>query len=102
MILVFSTAASKKEARHISKILLQKKLAACVNIIPGIESHYRWKGRIETGKEFLLLIKTKAALFGKLEKAVRENHSYSVPEIVAVSLEKGSKSYLDWLREAVV
>jgi len=96
-IIVFVTATSKKEAEKISKALLKKRLAACVNIVPGITSLFHWNKKIERAKEFLLVIKTKSALFDKLAKTVKENHSYKIPEIVAMPLIKGSKEYLDWI-----
>lgn len=96
-LLVLSTASSPKEARRLSRLLLQKKLAACINISGRVESHYRWQGKIEKAGEVMLLIKTKPAVFKRLEKTLREHHSYSVPEIIALPIQKGSRKYLAWL-----
>jgi periplasmic divalent cation tolerance protein len=96
-LLVLSTASSSKEADKLAGILLDKRLAACVNIVPGVSSHYWWKGKKEIGNEVMMLIKTKAALFGKLEKTLKTYHSYTVPEILAVPVKKGNASYLAWL-----
>ncbi len=101
-LLVLSTASSKKEAVKISKILLDKRLAACVNIVPGVESHYRWQGKKQKEKEVLMLIKTRAPLYKKLEKALQTYHSYNVPEILAVPILKGSKPYLSWIDASTV
>ncbi|MFH1223678.1 MAG: divalent-cation tolerance protein CutA [Pseudomonadota bacterium] len=98
-IMVLVTASSKKEAEKIAGAVLKKRLAACVNMIPGIMSLFHWKGKIENAKEVLLLIKTRTQLFGKLEKTVRKNHSYSVPEVVAVPIIKGSDKYLKWIKQ---
>ncbi|MBI3313545.1 MAG: divalent-cation tolerance protein CutA [Candidatus Omnitrophica bacterium] len=96
-LLILSTVPNLKEARSLASVLLEKKLAACVNISPGVESHYRWKGKKEKSREVMLFIKTREALFGKLEKTLRENHSYEVPEIIALPIQRGSKKYLNWL-----
>jgi periplasmic divalent cation tolerance protein len=96
-ILVISTASLKKESEKIAKALLDKKLAACINIISGVDSLYTWKGKLERASEYLLLIKTKASLFNKVEKVIKENHSYSVPEVISIEIKKGSKEYLKWL-----
>jgi periplasmic divalent cation tolerance protein len=96
-LLVLSTVPSLKEARRLASFLLEKRLTACVNISPLSESHYWWKGKKERAREFLLLIKTRETLFKKLEKELRENHSYSVPEIITLSITGGSKKYLNWI-----
>ena len=100
-LLVLSTASSEKEARKLAQILLDRRLAACVNILPRIESHYWWRGRKEKAREALLLIKTQSSAFKKLEKIIRKHHSYSVPEIIALPILKGSRPYLDWLSREV-
>jgi len=97
-IVVLVTVTSKKEAQKISKALLKKKLAACVNIVPGLTSFFSWKGKIEKANELLLVIKTRKELFKKLEKEVKANHSYSVPEVIALPILDGSKSCIDWLK----
>ena len=77
---ILSTAPSLKEARKISNLLLTQKLAACINLIPQIESHYRWKGRKEKAKEVLMVIKTKKSAYTKLSKVLLKHHSYDVPQ----------------------
>jgi periplasmic divalent cation tolerance protein len=96
-ILVISTVSSKKEAQKLARVLLDKKLAACINIISGVDSIYTWKGKVEKASEYLLLIKTKTSLFNKIKKVIKENHSYEMPEILSVEINKGSKEYLKWL-----
>lgn len=81
--------------------LLRKKLAACINIIPRIESSYWWKGRIETSREVLMMIKTTAGSYAKLESEIKKRHSYSVPEIIALSIFKGHPEYLRWVKRSV-
>jgi len=78
-------------------LLVSKRLAACVQILPGLESHYRWRGKKETSREVLLLIKTNAAVYKKLEKILLQNHPYEVPEIICLPITRGSKTYLDWI-----
>lgn len=98
---VLSAAPNIKKARQLAGLLVSRKLAACVQILPGLESHYRWKGKKETAKEILLIIKTKTSAYKKLETAILENHPYEVPEIVCLPIAKGSKPYLDWIAEEV-
>jgi periplasmic divalent cation tolerance protein len=94
---VFVTCASEKEGEKIGQALLQEKLAACVNIVPGLKSVFRWKGKISTEEEVLLLIKTQDTLFEKLKKRIIELHSYEVPEIIALGILAGNEKYLDWI-----
>ena len=94
---VLSTAPDIKKARRLAGLLVSKRLAACVQILPGLESHYRWHGKKETSNEVLLIIKTKVSIYEKLEKTILKNHPYEVPEIVCLAITKGSKSYLDWI-----
>jgi len=82
--LVFVTASSLEEARNLAQGILQKRLAACVNLVPGLESHYWWKGKLESAPEILLIIKTTAEQFEAVAELIRWHHSYDVPEIVAV------------------
>jgi periplasmic divalent cation tolerance protein len=96
-IVVLITTNGIKEAEKLSDILVKKKLAACVNIVPKIHSKYWWKGKIESSAESLMIIKTKTNLFKKLETTVRKHHSYTVPEIIAIPIVKGSKHYLFWI-----
>lgn len=100
MIIVLTTTATKKDAERIADLLLEKKMAACVQILP-ITSKYRWKGGIESAGEFLCLIKTKDYMYGKVEKAIKEIHKYENPEIAAIHVSKVSQDYLAWLNSEV-
>lgn len=99
--IVLSTAGSEEEARKIARYLVEQHLAACVNVVPQIESIYRWQGKVESSREWLLLIKTTAANFSKVREAIGKLHSYDVPECLAVSIEDGSTDYLKWIGESV-
>ncbi len=99
--IVLSTAGSQEEARKIAQALVERRLAACVNILGPMESVYSWQGKVETAPEFLLVIKTTAAAFARVRDAIRELHSYEVPECVMLNIEDGSEPYLKWLGEAV-
>jgi periplasmic divalent cation tolerance protein len=99
--IVLSTTGSEEEARKIAHYLVEHRLAACVNIIPRIESIYRWQGKVESSQEWLLLIKTTAQEFPAVRAAITELHSYNVPECIAVNIEEGSAAYLQWLAEQV-
>jgi periplasmic divalent cation tolerance protein len=94
--LVLVTAASLDEARKLAGLLLEKRLAACVNLLPAVESHYRWQGKLETAAEVLLLIKTSAEQFEALAQVVREHHSYECPEIVALEPRDIAPAYRAW------
>ncbi len=100
--IMFVMAANDVEATSIAQCLVQEKLAACVNIVGPVSSIYRWRGAIEKASEYLLLIKTSSRLVVRVERRVRELHSYEVPEIVAVKLAGGSQPYLAWIAESVV
>lgn len=100
-IVVFITAANKDEAGRLAEMLVATRLAACVQILPGLESIYRWQGSVERQEEILLIAKTLKSKFEDLEREVRALHSYETPEIVAVSLVAGSGPYLDWLSASV-
>lgn len=95
--LVLTTCGSQDEARRIATDLIAQRLAACVNIVPQIESVYRWKGKVESATEWLLLIKTTAGRFERLREAIRTLHSYEVPECIAIGIEEGSSEYLEWI-----
>ncbi len=95
--IVLTTAGSQEEARKIAHALVERRLAACVNIVPTVESIYRWQGKIETAEEWLLLIKTQAELFNRVSDAVKELHSYDLPECVMLEVAAGSPEYLDWI-----
>jgi periplasmic divalent cation tolerance protein len=100
-VLILTTAGEESEARKIAEQLVGRKLAACVNILPRIQSIYRWEGKVETAYEYLLLIKTANMRAKEVEAAVRELHSYDLPEVVVISIEGGSQAYLNWITESV-
>lgn len=100
-LLVLSTASSPKEARRIAGHVLRRKLAACINIVPRVESRYWWKNKIEAGRETLILIKTTAACYASLQQEIKKWHSYDVPEIIAVPIKKGHPDYLRWLTRSI-
>jgi periplasmic divalent cation tolerance protein len=101
-IIVLVTCGSQKEAGRIARALVNARLAACVNVVQApCESIYRWKGRVETAREFLLVIKTSRKRFGALQAEVRRLHSYDVPEILALAIERGSQPYLAWIEASV-
>jgi periplasmic divalent cation tolerance protein len=95
---VLVTCGSLAEGRKIARAVVTKRLAACVNVVSApVESIYRWKGKIENAKEFLLVIKTTARRVKDLEKEIVRMHSYEVPEFLAIEIGSGSKKYVDWL-----
>ncbi len=94
--LVFVTASSMEEARKLARGILEKDLAACVNLVPGVESHYWWQGKLETAAEVLLVIKSSAEQFEALTEVIRQLHSYDCPEIVAVAPGEISPDYRAW------
>jgi periplasmic divalent cation tolerance protein len=96
-IVVFLTASSGEEASRLAELHIGAHLAACVQILPEMESVYRWQGKIERQSEILLIAKTTAAKFAELEREVRALHSYETPEIIAIPLVAGSTKYLEWL-----
>jgi periplasmic divalent cation tolerance protein len=96
-IIVFMTASNGEEAARLADMLVGAHLAACVQILPEMESVYRWQGKIERAPEILLLAKTTRSKFEELEREVRALHSYDTPEIIAVPVVAGSVSYVDWL-----
>lgn len=99
--LVFCTCPDQATAQNIAEQLVDKRLAACVNILPGITSIYQWQGKRETAQEHLLLIKTSNEVYETLEQTLTELHPYELPEIIAVTLERGSAAYLDWMSQQV-
>jgi periplasmic divalent cation tolerance protein len=100
-IIVFMTAPNGEEATRLADLVIGAHLAACVQILPEMESVYRWQGKIERQSEILLIAKTTAAKFADLEREVRALHSYDTPEIVAVPIVAGSAPYLKWLAESL-
>jgi periplasmic divalent cation tolerance protein len=99
--IVLTTASSEDEARKIARHLVEHKLAACVNIVPHVESIYRWQDKVESSREWLLLIKTTAEGFLAVRDAILELHSYELPECVAIAVEDGSLEYLEWVADSV-
>jgi periplasmic divalent cation tolerance protein len=100
-VLVLTTAGSEAEARNIANQLVERRVAACINMIPRIQSVYRWEGKVETAEEFLLIIKTTKARSLDVQASIRELHSYDLPECVVISMEGGSAEYLKWIEESV-
>ena len=96
-VLLLSTAGSSKEAESLAKLLLKKRVAACVNIVPRIDSWYWWQGKMEHGKEFLLLIKTSSKKVQELVSLLKKTHSYQVPELLVLPIQLGERSYINWL-----
>jgi len=99
--LVLSTTESRDQARRIAEALVDRKLAACVNIIPKITSIYRWKDKVQEAEEWLLLIKTSSAAFEPLRAALKELHPYELPECIAVAIDDGSEEYLRWITDSM-
>ena len=100
-IVIFITAGSAGEARQLARRLLEQKQAACVNIVPGVESSFWWQGKIDTVQECLLVVKTRASRLPEITRLVREAHSYQMPEIIALPVVGGSQDYLDWIGKEV-
>lgn len=96
-IVVLSTCDSQERARALAHVLVEKQLAACVNILPGARSIYRWQGKIEEAEECVLVIKSRRDLFEALKEALASQHSYEVPEVIALPIADGSEAYLAWL-----
>ena len=99
--IIYITAGSKEEADKLSRGLVEEKLAFCVNTIPGIQSTYQWKGKIHVDDEILLIVKTRQDRYEALEQWVKQNHSYDVPEIISLPIQKGLPEYVqaidDWV-----
>lgn len=101
-IVVLVTCGSAKEARRIARAVVERKLAACVNIIDArVQSIYRWEGRVESAREFLLVIKTSRRRLAALQKKIEQLHSYDVPEIIALPIVAGARGYLSWIADSV-
>lgn len=100
-IAVLVTVPTIRQAKNIARFLLSNKLAACVNIIPKIDSLFWWQKKVDKAKESLLIIKTQKKIFNKLVKAVKSKHPYDVPEIIALPIISGNKEYLEWIDESL-
>lgn len=96
-----TTVSSFDEGRRLARLLVERRLAACVNLVPNVTSIYRWEGGVEVSSEVLMLIKTTTELLAEVEAAIRELHSYEVPEFITLEVESGSHRYLDWLLDSV-
>ena len=97
-VVVLTTVPKLSQARAIIRTLLKNRLAACITLSSPVSSHYVWKGKKEQSREYVLMIKTRRALFSKLEKVLHKIHPYEVPEILALPVTAGSRKYLDWLK----
>ena len=100
-VVALSTVGSAEEADRLARALVERRLAACVNVVPGVVSHYRWQGELQRDEERLLVIKTRAERIEALRDALRELHPYELPELVAFEITAGSPEYLKWLDEGV-
>lgn len=98
---IFITVGSKDEGLTIARALVGERLVSCVNVICGVTSIYRWRGKVEEGSECLLMAKTEKSAVERVAERVRELHSYSIPEVVAIDVTGGLKEYLDWVSESV-
>jgi periplasmic divalent cation tolerance protein len=96
-VFVYTTYPSLVEAERVGRVLVERRLCACVNILPGMISHYWWQGTIERGEEVVMIIKTRASLAERVGAAVKELHSYSTPAILVIPIESVDQPYLDWL-----
>ena len=97
-IVVLSTCSGEEEAERLARLLIDRRLAACVSIVPRVRSFYRWKGAVESSDEWLLLIKSSRPLFDQLRVELEKAHSYEVPEMLVLPVVAGAASYLDWLQ----
>ena len=100
-LVVITTAETLDDGERLARLLVEAELAACVQVLPQITSVYRWQGKVEQTGETLLLIKTTRAAYAELEAAIKQNHSYQTPEIVALPIEVGAAEYLNWLKVSV-
>ena len=100
-IVLFITTATTNEAQRISKVLLEQRKVACVNIVPKVSSLFWWENKLDSAHESLLIVKTKASLLNEVVRLVREIHSYDIPEIIALPIVGGNKDYLEWIGKEV-
>ena len=99
-LIILNTCPDQETANKLATLLVEKRLAACVNIIPGLSSVYQWQGEIHNDQECLLIIKTSEPRYKAVEQELKEHHPYELPEIIAVPVEKGEKNYLNWIQSA--
>lgn len=95
--LVLTTCPNQEAADRVAKALVEERLAACVNVLPPMQSTYRWRGKVEAANEQLLIIKTKTADYSRVERRITELHSYELPEVIAIPITDGLPAYLSWL-----
>ena len=100
-IIVLTTVPNEEVAKNLSKILLENRVAVCVNIIPNVNSLYWWNRSIEFSNELLLLIKTTEEKYNELETLIKKNHPYEIPEIISLDIQKGLKEYLNWIEDEI-
>jgi len=100
-VVIFVTTGTEEEAHKIAELLLTKRKAACVNIVPGVESSFWWQGKLDSARESLLIIKTRASLLSEIVELVKSIHSYEVPEIIALPIIGGNEDYLKWIDDEV-
>jgi periplasmic divalent cation tolerance protein len=98
---VLTTVGSEEEASRIARTLVERRLAACVNVVPGVVSTYRWEGAVRSDAEWLLIVKTRADRFDDVRAAIRELHSYELPEVVMIDAANVDAAYLDWIATSV-
>lgn len=101
-VVALTACPSASAARELAESLLRRRLAACVNIVPGVKSLFWWQGKIDRCSEWLLVIKTEKRLLGRLSQAIRKEHPYQTPEIIALAVDFGDKKYLNWVHNSVV
>jgi len=100
-IVLFITTATAEEAQQISKALLNQRKVACINIVPKVSSHFWWQGELDSAKESLMVVKTKASQLNEIVRLVKELHSYEIPEIIALPIVGGNQDYLEWIDKEV-
>jgi len=100
-IVIFITTATLKEAQQISKVLLERKKVACVNIVPRVDSLFWWQDKLDSAQESLLIVKTKPSLLNEVTTLVKKIHSYDTPEIIALPIVGGNQDYLEWIGDSV-
>jgi periplasmic divalent cation tolerance protein len=100
--IVYITTSGDLESKKIAKKLLEEKIAACINIIPTVESIYLWKGKIEQDSESIMLVKTKSKMVEEVIKRVEELHSYEIPCVLEITVNKGSKNYIEWMKSELI
>jgi periplasmic divalent cation tolerance protein len=100
-LLVLTTVETAEDGERLALLLVERKLAACVQILPPMVSIYRWQGKVERASEYLIFIKTTQSVFARLESVIKENHPYETPEIIGISIKNGSLDYLKWVYESV-